>query len=426
MRRPFSSPMLTLVLLVTAALPSFVFMVFHTSSMAAGILVVSGVYVLLFALLGGIRWRVPRLGTVIIRVTTALGVVFAQGAVSMQLHSQFDFGRFLQSCLLLVLVFLATLSFALLARKVPDHQADFAVRWNFYVLLLVGIMGIFSISPFSPDWRKPVVFFSEPSHFALSFLPFLLYMVVNASAGRKLLLVLSGYALAVLIENLTLAVGVTLIAALTLPLRRSLLLAFIVTAAIWVGSVNLDYFTARVDMSGGTQNLSTMVYLSGWERACQDFSDTFGLGVGFQQFGIIGSRGDEMESIAALVGADLNLLNGGTVAPKFIGEFGVIALAMLLAYLVYFAKCAKWLREVSRGAEIGTPARVFFLSCVVMYSVDLFVRGPGYFSSSGFLFVAATVWLVIEGREMRAVRQGGRFRKEAAAANTSGPGGYRT
>jgi hypothetical protein len=160
--------------------------------------------------------------------------------------------------------------------------------------------------------------------------------------------------------------------------------------------MNIDYYSLRINLSSDNKNLSTLVYLSGWERAYLNFEDTFGLGVGFQQFGIIGSRGEIMETVEELGAEDLNLLDGGAVAPKFIGEFGLLGVIMLLVYLVYFARNAKWLREVSFSEIPPRECRkVFFLSCFVMYCIDLFVRGTGYFSSSGFLFIASLMWIIL-------------------------------
>lgn len=97
-----------------------------------------------------------------------------------------------------------------------------------------------------------------------------------------------------------------------------------------------------------------------------------------------------------LIDIDLNLLDGGSVATKFIGEFGLLGVAMLLAYLFYFAKSARWLHEISMSEVAPRDCkRVFFLSCFVMYCIDLFVRGTGYFSSSGFFFVASLMWKAI-------------------------------
>ena len=280
---------------------------------------------------------------------------------------------------------------------VPKFQTNFAVRLVFYVLLLSSIAAILNFRPFSSGQSKPVFFFSEPSHFALDFLPFLLYMTVTSSPKMKLLLLLLGYAIALLLENMTLIIGVTLIVGLAIPSRRAVLFfALIAVILILLPAASLEYYSSRVDISSGNQNLSTLVYLSGWERAYLNFEATFGLGVGFQQFGIIGSSGEVIESLGTLGMGSLNLLDGGAVAPKFIGEFGLLAVLMLLAYLGYFVKSAKWLREVSMG-EVAPLAylKVFFLSCFVMYSIDLFVRGTGYFSSPGFLFISSLMWMTL-------------------------------
>lgn len=365
--------------------------------MAAGVLLVLGLHICLFMILFALRRQFQSLGAGILFITAVLGVVIIQSSISLVIHDDFDFGRFSQTYLFLIIYLLGAFSFALLAQKVPKFQADFAVRLVFYVLLLSGIAAILHFSPFSSGQSKPVFFFIEPSHFALAFLPFLLYMTVTSSPRKKLLFVLLGYTIALFLENMTLVAGITLIVGLAIPLRRLLFLAPIAVILIFFTTiVNLDYYSSRVNISSDNQNISTLVYLSGWERAYLNFEDTFGLGVGFQQFGIIGSRGEQMESLAALGVDNLNLFDGGAVAPKVIGEFGLLGMAMLLAYLVYFAKSARWLRKISMG-EV-TPQvrpRVFFLSCFVMYCIDLLVRGTGYFSSSGFLFIASLMWIIL-------------------------------
>jgi hypothetical protein len=90
----------------------------------------------------------------------------------------------------------------------------------------------------------------------------------------------------------------------------------------------------------------------------------------------------------------MNLFDGSFVASKFISEFGILAVMVLVAYLVYFAKSFRWLHEVSmNGGETVDCRKVFFLACFVMFFIDLFLRGTGYFSSSGFLFIASLVWI---------------------------------
>ena len=378
--------------------------------MAVGVLLVSGLYIFLFVALRTILRKSQGLPSSPLLIGAVLGVVMAQGAISFLIQDEFDLIRFSQSYLLLIVFLLGAFFFALLAQRVPNFRADFAVKLVFYVLLLSSVAGILRFSPFSLGAiGKPRFFFSEPSHFVLSFLPFFLYMTVTASPRMKLPLVLLGYAIALLLQNLTFVVGIALVAVLVIPLRRFLLLAPIAALPILFAGVNLDYYSSRVDLFSGSQNLSTRVYLSGFERAYLNFKDTLGLGVGFQQFGIIGSPGESIEFIGTLM--NVNLLDGATVASKFIGEFGFLSVTMLLAYLVYFAKSARWLHEVSMSEVAPRDCRrIFFLSCFVMYCIDLFIRGTGYFSSSGFLFIASLVW----------IRQSGNLRRRGTSRKITG------
>ena len=134
--------------------------------------------------------------------------------------------------------------------------------------------------------------------------------------------------------------------------------------------------------------------MNGWERAYLNLKDSYGIGVGFQQLGFVGSEGELLEVLGELDMENLNLLDGSFVASKFISEFGILAVVALLVYLVYFARNVRWLHEVSmNGGETVDCRKVFFLACFVMFFIDLFLRGTGYFSSSGFLFIASLVWI---------------------------------
>jgi hypothetical protein len=396
MRIPLSSVSIGLILLSTVVVPSLVRMVFHTSSMAAGVTFILGLHIILLVVLNSIRRQSNGLGVGAIFILIVMGIVMIQSAISLLTHDDFDFGRFEKSYQFLFFYFFGAFSFASLAQKIPNFQVDYSARLVFYVLLLSCVSAILHFQPFPSAGEKSVFFFNEPSHFALGFLPFLLYMVVTSSPRKRLLLVLLGYSIALLLESLTLIVGCTIVAALTIPLKRLLFLApFAVILILYTGA-DLAYYSSRMSISDFSQNLSTLVFLSGWERASLNFEETFGLGVGFQQFGIIGSRGLMLELMGPLGADNLNLLDGGAVAPKFIGEFGLLGVVMILVYLVYFTKGVRWLREVSMSKIVTREyKRVFFLSCFVMYSMDLFVRGAGYFSPSGYIFIASLMWIAL-------------------------------
>ena len=99
MRKPFSSMAIGLTLLSTVTLPSLVLMVFHTSSMAAGLLVILGLYICLFVALSALGHKFYSLGASAILITVVLGVIMIQSTISLVVHDDFDFDRFSQTYL---------------------------------------------------------------------------------------------------------------------------------------------------------------------------------------------------------------------------------------------------------------------------------------------------------------------------------------
>lgn len=158
MRKLFSSVTIGLVLLLTVVLPSLVFMVFQTSSMAAGVMLVLGLHIFLFAALSAIRPQSQSLGVGALLITAVGGGVVIQGGINLLMNNNFDLTRFLLTYLFLIIYLLGAFFFALLVQKVPEFQADFAVKLVFYVLLLSSIASILHFSPFSSEQIKPVFF----------------------------------------------------------------------------------------------------------------------------------------------------------------------------------------------------------------------------------------------------------------------------
>lgn len=389
-------------LLVTVVLPPLVYMALGTSSEAAGVLVVSALYILVFIAIAALSPSLG-LGTGALSVALVVGAVFTQGVLSLSINEEFDIGRFWQAGLLLTVFLLGALSLARLAQKLSETQTNIALKFVFYALLLTGLTGIPGYSPFSREiFERPVLLFAEPSHFAVSYLPFLYYMVLISNVRLKLIYLLTSLLMAILLQTLTLMVGVALVVVLLVPMSRLLILvpfaALFLLAPIDLDlvstAVDLDYYAARIDLSRENQNLSAMAFMQGWERAYLNMEDSYGLGVGFQQFGIIGNRGEIFEDLAKLTGEELNLLDGSSVASKFISEFGILGVVTLLVYLIFFAKSVRWLQDASlSGMAPHDCQRVFFFACYVMYFIDLFVRGAGYFSSAGFLFITSVLWM---------------------------------
>jgi len=362
--------------------------------MADGLLLVVGLYAFLFATLSAIHGPRQSLGKLAIIVTVVSTVVLAQGLLSFLISTTFNMGRFWQSYVFLIIYVVGASFLVFLAQGLPKYKANFAVKFLFYVLLLSGIATIFGYRRFGNP--SAVGFFSENSHYALSFLPCLLYMVVLSSLGKKWFLIFVGFLTALMLQSLTLLVGVMAIATLALRLRQLVFLSIIAISILMVSMDNIDigYYSSRLDFSSTSNNLSVMGYRSGWERAYLSLKDYYGTGLGFQQLGFVGSEGEILEDLEAVGAEGLNRFDGGFVASKLISEFGILAVMALVAYLVYFARNVRWLHEVSmNGGENVDCRKVFFLSCFVIFFGDLFFRGTGYFSSSGFLFIASLVWI---------------------------------
>jgi hypothetical protein len=145
-----------------------------------------------------------------------------------------------------------------------------------------------------------------------------------------------------------------------------------------------------------------LVYRQGWELTADALSRTDGWGVGFQQLGFVPFTSPTADMLHRLLFGDLNTLDGGFLAAKVMAELGFIGIALVAAYIVLVIKVGWRVRmSVARGTQL--PSKVLFSSAVICgFSIELFVRGLGYFSGSAVLFVAAVLMALTNERERRA------------------------
>jgi hypothetical protein len=101
------------------------------------------------------------------------------------------------------------------------------------------------------------------------------------------------------------------------------------------------------------------------------------------------------EKIAQIMGGSyLSLLDGGSTATKVIAEFGVLGIIMLLAYARLVFRGISYIRAAQSAPARDRDKRViFFQALVISYSLELLVRGVGYFSPGGFLALVALISL---------------------------------
>ncbi|QXQ06471.1 hypothetical protein KX816_20375 [Sphingosinicellaceae bacterium] len=369
-----------------ALLPGLVFFVGAASSLAAGATLAAGVVALLAAAYPN-RLKAPLRASAAVFAALAILICFHL-AVSGLFHPV-DIEHALASFAPLLAIMIGGSALASTIGTAPSGKIDGAMQLVFWTMCgVVVLQRIGFAPPFSDRYIKPFFPFTEPSHFVLAFMPFYTYVCLVASSSRRLALLLLGLVLVLALESLTLAVGwVFVVVACT----RGLLLPAAI-AAIMVGGlsvVDLSYFVDRLDFSGGSQNLSTLVWLQGWQLTDEAFRATVGWGAGYQQLGLQGTNTDISRLIYVLVGSDANIFDGGFSAAKLLSEFGVIGIGILAGLMFLAGQSMLVLRAIAKSPASVPRATLFVHSVFVGYLVELFVRGAGYFTGSAILLVAA-------------------------------------
>ncbi|MGE4444832.1 MAG: hypothetical protein AB7E37_07695 [Candidatus Altimarinota bacterium] len=152
----------------------------------------------------------------------------------------------------------------------------------------------------------------------------------------------------------------------------------------------MSYFINRLVLTENLDNLSVLVFLSGWERSFLNIYNTFGLGVGFNQLGYVGEFGYYQGLLSKLGAERLNLHDGGTTGSKLISEVGIIGVLLLFLYKLYFFKIIYRLKKKFSNFDFKD---IFFFCVYIMFFVELYIRGVGYFSGTLFLFLTSIFYL---------------------------------
>jgi len=277
-------------------------------------------------------------------------------------------------------------------------NVDESFNYIFAVLVFLSIAAYitdFAVGNFVYGTHKPVFPFNEPSHFALFFGPYFLWYLVKKTQNLKRLLVVLGVSLlAIFIESATLLIYSFL--GYFILLRANLIGIILVVPILISGTyfiLNDPYFLSRVVLTPQSDNLTALVYLQGLTDAYNALAHTNGWGLGFQMLGTQPPSGinDRIQSVLSQGpgGPGLNRKYGGFVAAKLVAEFGVLGLTLLLAYIFLLFKVFIRLRKIIRRPNAYAPAYIFALVFIYASSVEVFVRGMGYFSPSLFLFFTA-------------------------------------
>lgn len=309
------------------------------------------------------------------------------------INPYFEYNRFAASYLLLLVMCACALAYTPILLKVSLTEVSRWVNIALWFLVVNAVIGLTGFDLFQGGLGKPVGIFLEPSHFALILAPLLAFTSATKAKNAfvfHIFFILWGLA----IENLTTLITVALSASLVFRLKISLkiikIIFFImILVAVFAQEINFMHFLDRISISADSDNLSVLVLLQGWQNAFVILRDTGGWGSGFQQFGFFGSYGDIQTRILELAGVNLNLFDGGSTAAKLIGEFGVFGMAAVSIFLAIAVQSFFFLR--SRTINENSGGSVLLSVSVFAFTIELFVRGVGYFSPTSFLALCGLV-----------------------------------
>jgi hypothetical protein len=242
--------------------------------------------------------------------------------------------------------------------------------------------------------------FSEPSAVAFSLFPCVAVLLVAKSKETRRNGMLALLGLLVFSRSSTLLAMIAAWVLYRLVIRGRLLqaglLALGLTSIIALGSaISYNVLVApTVDRivgifaSGETGNLSSLVYVQGWQDGWENLVRTHGLGLGFNMMGCHPLPDVPTRAVLALQGAgELNTQDGSIVFGKVISEAGVLGIVFYIAVIRWWVRLERRIRITEDGAErIAASTQAALIFCFVASS---FIRGAGYFSGSLLLWVAA-------------------------------------
>ena len=388
--------------------PPFFFVAFGLSSMTVGLVLAMVVLVLLFHQTSPImraRNVSSRLAVVLLFLLTAHSLYF--------LLTDYDDRQ-----LLAIFLFFIMLAIAGVFSNVIYKCNDLVLLRVLKLLVIVGLLigfGSFVIDLNILNYNKatkPMFPFSEPSHYALGFASFFLVAGIISSKVQRILLLILIILLGALKPSITLLVVafVMVVVYYILPLKidKIVFFAIFVVAGAYALSLvetsKLSYFYERIPFAEnvehpvihGSANLTALVYMQGWEILSDTMVNTDGLGVGLYNMGKV-IPGHYAEIIYKKDGRYRNREEGSFFASKLVTEFGIVGVLVLFAYCASLLKSLRFFYRLGRHIDnkyrtkeaIYPVSQIYAHSVIVVFVVEAFVRGVGYFTIGVFLLMVA-------------------------------------
>jgi hypothetical protein len=380
---------IVLALVSILILPGAVYFLGETSSMSAGVLL-AAVLILAMRVLNMPGMRA--LGPFGLDLAVASLVVILLGGhlAICALRGDIDVVKALGSFVIAWIAIVACGTVGSMFRHAPDPLVRLAVIISMVIFLCSAALSLTGVQPSSNTaTSKPVFPFTEPSLFAGALLPVLAFLSVTGRGWQRWAWILTAFSLGYLVENLSLVLGSIVVTVVCLTVSRLAILGAV--AALLLPLLDLTYFLDRVKFNNTeTTNLSSLVYIQGWEMIGSATQKTLGWGLGFQQLGHTFLDAPTSDLIYRLTGGlDLNLKEGSFAAAKLISELGVFGFGLVVVHGYFATRAFLTLRRVAIFGKVRPLGEILALCSVYTYIVEMYARGAGYFSAPTMLMVAS-------------------------------------
>lgn len=240
--------------------------------------------------------------------------------------------------------------------------------------------------------------FPEPSHLALAMSPVLVGLMCAARRPDRLW----GWGGFIVMTTLSASATLFLIVPMCLVMvqlaqsRTQLSLALLLRVALLIGfmaglvmySPYGEEFASRLAglaLADSSANVSSLVYVNGWETALHNLQQTQGLGLGFNRMGCDPRPDTERGGLLDFLGqGDLNYNDGSFTLSKLLSELGLLGLAFWASASLVLARLT--LVKSGRGLNgLAPDVQALLVSGITVITLGALIRGTNYLSGP-FLF----------------------------------------
>lgn len=380
-------------------LPSFIFVSLHRNSLAAGLALI---LFIIFIYFSKIFFLQKFKKNKILFLSISLSFLMASSIYSLLIY---HVSKPILSLPILIIMIAVSYQLSKYLMKVKIDLIINSILWFILLILLFGWLRFLYIPEFLGYVGAKATFpFSEPSHFALALG---LLAVTYSFVGKQkwnIIIWLNMLLLSFLYPSLTLLVFTMMMIPAFVLKSKSLIFKFTLfilfpLSLVAIGYLinHMEYFSSRLSFED-SKNLTTLVWLQGWQLAYLNFMNTNGIGLGFQMLGksttVYGNITYIMSSLLG-GGGSLNTEDGGFLAAKIIAEFGFVGVLLVFLYGFYLIKIVYRLRQLSKKYSLTELEKRKLLAYGIIFGlfVEMFLRGYGYFSPGVLMTFVAIFYL---------------------------------